>query len=86
MAWAPPILSVWFVIGVCTMYVLPSMRGGDVFGMTLPFWLVAAPLLDLVWTGRVALTRRLRPLLRRRSVAQRFQARRLCARKMPLPR
>lgn len=51
-AWAPVILGIWLIIGVCGLIVVPATRGSATLGATLPFWLVIAPLLDLAWLKR----------------------------------
>ncbi|MBN8728761.1 MAG: hypothetical protein J0H15_13810 [Xanthomonadales bacterium] len=59
-------LLAWLGAGVSALLLYPDLRGGSAFGLTLPFWLVAAPLIDLAWLRR----RRLGALL-----AQRFSRR-----------
>lgn len=68
----------WLAGGLGVLALLPAARGDALFGATLPFWLVAAPLLDLAWLWRRALRRALRRLSwRDRDGANRPQARRL---------
>ena len=59
----PRFLTVWLAIGVVVLLCVPAARSSTMFGATLPFWLSAAPLLDLVWLKRA----RLRSLLREQS-------------------
>ncbi len=59
--WAPVVLGIWLIVGVCGLIAVPAARGSAFFGATLPFWLVVAPLLDLAWLKRadiVAVLRR----------------------------
>lgn len=57
---ATAFLIVWCAIGVGLVLCVPAARGSSLFGATLPFWLVAAPLLDLGWLKRASLRRLLR--------------------------
>jgi hypothetical protein len=45
-------LVVWLVCGTIALICIPAARGGALLGATLPFWLVGAPLLDLLWLRR----------------------------------
>jgi hypothetical protein len=45
-------LLVWLLLGVCVYLCVPAARGDSGAGATIPFWLIAAPLLNLVWLGR----------------------------------
>jgi len=47
-----PVLIAWLVFGVVTLTCVPVARGNAFFGATLPFWLVAAPLINLAWSRR----------------------------------
>jgi hypothetical protein len=60
------VLFVWLLCGTIALVCVPAARGGALLGATLPFWLVGAPLLDLLW-------------LRRRRWLPLFDARRLMA-------
>lgn len=51
----PMFLVAWAALGVIAWLCIPAARGGAMFGATLPFWLVVAPLLDLIWLKRVSL-------------------------------
>ncbi|MGB0132653.1 hypothetical protein [Dokdonella sp.] len=62
-ATVPPWLVAWAVIGGIAVLCVPALRGGPTTGLTLPFWLVAAPLLNILWLTR----RRLLAAVRRRS-------------------
>ncbi len=42
-------LQIWAVGGILATVLFPSLRGGELTGMSLPFWLVAAPMLNIVW-------------------------------------
>ena len=52
------VLVAWLLVGCAVVLLVPAVRGGRLLGATLPFWLVAAPLLDLAWIGRERLARR----------------------------
>jgi hypothetical protein len=54
------VLVAWLLVGCAVVLLVPAVRGGHLFGATLPFWLVAAPLVDLVWIGRERLATRTR--------------------------
>ena len=45
-------LIAWLAVGCAVLLFVPAARGGHLLGATLPFWLVAAPLVDLAWIGR----------------------------------
>lgn len=78
---APPapvrLLLAWLVAGLGLLAMFPSLRGDAAFGGTAPFWLVAAPLINLGWRLRGPFATALRAAwaARRRPVARR-QARR----------
>jgi len=63
----PPIrvLIGWSIAGLMVVLFVPAARGGQMLGATLPFWLVAAPLLDLGWIERRRIARSGRDFLRR---------------------
>lgn len=53
------LLTGWAVVGGLAVLCIPALRGGPLTGLTLPFWLVAAPLIDIAamkglqrWDGR----------------------------------
>jgi hypothetical protein len=52
------VLIAWLLVGCAVVMLVPAVRGGHLLGATLPFWLVAAPLVDLAWIGRERLARR----------------------------
>lgn len=52
------VLVAWLIVGCAIVLLVPAVRGGRLFGATLPFWLVAAPLVDLAWIGRERLASR----------------------------
>ena len=60
----------WLGLGLLALWLVPALRGSAAFGATLPFWLVGAPLLDLVWLGRFRLATVLRSRPRRDTVRQ----------------
>lgn len=48
----PSWLLVWALGGIVAVTLFPSLRGGGMAGMSVPFWLVGAPLINLVWLAR----------------------------------
>lgn len=56
----PPMktLMSWLIGGVVVLLLVPAARGGATLGATLPFWLVAAPLIDLAWIERRRIAQR----------------------------
>lgn len=78
-----PVFAVvaWLVIGAVAIVSIPALRGDPALGATVPFWLVAAPAIDLAWLARArigAVIRRIARTARRRpSQAKRLQ----CARR-----
>lgn len=54
------VLIAWFALGLIVLLWVPAARGGGLLGASVPFWLVAAPLIDLAWILR----RRWMPVLR----------------------
>lgn len=70
----------WLTVGGLALAFLPHARVGADLGATLPFWLVGAPLIDLVWlTRRHAASALAHALPRMRAWRQRRGARRLPA-------
>lgn len=73
------LLLAWGIAGVAALVLVPALRPGPALGATAVFWLAIAPLLDLAWLRRAALSRlpgRLlrdaaRPLRRRARMARR---------------
>ena len=53
----PSGLTAWLFVGTLTVILVPAARGGAELGATLPFWLIAAPLIGLAWTHRRAILR-----------------------------
>lgn len=51
-------LMSWLIGGIVVLLLVPAARGGATLGATLPFWLVAAPLIDLAWIERRRIARR----------------------------
>ncbi len=77
---ATPWLIAWAAVGVFALLLVGSARGDALLGVTLPFWLVGAPLVDLVWVERVRIGRWLAAnasprLHHRRHPAVRYQPR-----------
>lgn len=48
----PGWLFAWAVLGALSVLCVPALRGDPVTGLTLPFWLIAAPLLNILWLTR----------------------------------
>lgn len=68
----PAVLIVWLALGSCVLALVPAARGGVLLGATLPFWLVAAPMLNLLWWRRrecLAALRRCWTMRRRRAAS-----------------
>ncbi len=82
----PPIggLLAWLAIGIGVLLLVPLARGDRFFGATLPFWLVVAPLVDLGWTLRRRIARRVTESWREFDRAS--PARNVRAQRVPLPR
>lgn len=51
----PFFLVVWAALGAIAWICMPAARGGAALGATGPFWLIGAPLLDLMWLKRALL-------------------------------
>ena len=45
----PMWLMVWAIAGVLALGLFPGLRGGPTSGLSMPFWLVAAPLINILW-------------------------------------
>lgn len=45
-------LAAWLVAGALLLALFPMLRGGQTLGATVPFWLVAAPAINLTWLAR----------------------------------
>lgn len=56
----PTWLFAWAVFGSLAVLCIPGLRGGPTTGLTLPFWLVAAPLTNILWLSRGRWLARLR--------------------------
>lgn len=61
----PTWLLAWLAIGVFTLLVVPAARGGGFAGYSLPFWLLGAPLINVLWLGRSRWLPLIRPSLLR---------------------
>jgi hypothetical protein len=58
------VLLAWGIAGVAALVLVPALRPGPTLGATAVFWLAIAPLLDLAWLRRTALSRIAGRLLR----------------------
>lgn len=85
-AWPRNLLVVWLGFGCIAMIAFPATHGDAQWGATVPFWLIAAPLINLVWTKRAALYRGLRAIVQPPIGGIRRQARPTRYRKAPLRR
>jgi hypothetical protein len=71
-SFADALLLGWLVVGLGLVFFVPAARGGGLLGATLPFWLVGAPVLNLLWWKRrqwLAAVRRPHAPLRRKAPA-----------------
>lgn len=48
----PRWLVVWAIGGFLAIALFPFLRGDNLTGLSLPFWLVAAPLINIAWLSR----------------------------------
>jgi hypothetical protein len=48
----PPWLLLWAIGGLLSVVLFPALRGGMAAGLSIPFWLVAAPLINILWLTR----------------------------------
>ncbi len=48
----PAWLLAWAGIGALALACVPALRGGEFGGLTLPFWLLGAPLSNILWLTR----------------------------------
>jgi hypothetical protein len=48
-------LIAWAALGLIAWLCIPAARSNSALGATVPFWLVVAPLLDLMWLKRGSL-------------------------------
>lgn len=53
-------LQIWAIGGILATVLFPFLRGGELTGMSLPFWLIAAPLINIAWLARSRWSARLR--------------------------
>jgi|GEM_PF-3208243 len=70
-------LLLWALAGLLVVMLVPAARPGPLFGWSLPFWLVLAPLLNLAWLTRRQWPSALRAHVRRAAARRRPGARRL---------
>ncbi|WP_291231133.1 hypothetical protein [Dokdonella sp.] len=71
----PGLALLWLAAGATFALLAPNLLWSRAAGLSALFWLIAAPLIDLVWLKRKALFAHIAQILPRRSV--RGQARRL---------
>lgn len=51
------VVLAWLALGSAALLCVPAARGTALFGASVPFWLIAAPLIDLAWLERARLCR-----------------------------
>lgn len=56
----PAWLLAWAAVGGLALACIPALRGGELGGLTLPFWLLGAPLANILWLTRPRWLSRLR--------------------------
>ena len=71
------VLIAWLAVGAIALLLVPTLRGGRSLGATLPFWLVAAPLVDLAWIARARIAAFAGNALRAASGERRSMSRRV---------
>ncbi|MFI4970234.1 MAG: hypothetical protein ACHP7D_08495 [Lysobacterales bacterium] len=54
---APVVVLAWLALGSAALLFVPAARGTALLGASVPFWLIAAPLIDLAWLERARLWR-----------------------------
>ncbi|MBL0162278.1 MAG: hypothetical protein IPP82_01165 [Xanthomonadales bacterium] len=69
----PSWLLVWAIGGLVAFALFSSLRGGGFAGMSMPFWLVGAPLINLAWLVRGHWTVKLRASISRALVGPRHR-------------
>ena len=73
-------LTAWLAAGASLLALFPVLRGGMALGATVPFWLVAAPAINLAWFTRDRIASTVVRALRRFRRPMAGQARRLQSR------
>lgn len=48
----PVWLQLWAIGGILGSAMFPLFRAGEMTGWSLPFWLIAAPLINILWLKR----------------------------------
>ena len=48
----PSWLLAWAALGMLAACLVPGLGSDALTGMSMPFWLVAAPLIDIAWLSR----------------------------------
>lgn len=64
---ATRVVTGWLVLGLGVLLLVPPARGDATLGATLPFWLVGAPVLNLLFLERRAWIAALRGRFSRRA-------------------
>ncbi len=70
----PHWLHAWAIGGMILLLLIPSLRGDNLTGLSLPFWLVAAPLINIVWISRTRWFTFIRTQLAQRPVRRRVRS------------
>jgi hypothetical protein len=47
-----PLAALAAAIGILATCLVPGLRGGELTGLSVPFWLIAAPLINIAWLNR----------------------------------
>ena len=82
------LLWIWLAAGAVACLLFPPLRGSDPLLGWLPFWLIAAPCIDLLLLNRLRMPAAVRAFLVRRTRRRRpaRQARRVCCDQSLMPR
>ncbi len=73
----PHWLQAWAIGGLVLVLLIPSLRGDNLSGLSLPFWLVAAPLVNIVRISRARWFTFIRGHLMQRPMRRSARSRRL---------
>lgn len=71
----PAWVLAWAVGGFLAILLFPALRGGGTAGMSVPFWLLGAPLINLLWLARGHCKSQLATMLRKATRWRRVQPR-----------
>ena len=71
----PAWVLAWAVGGFLAILLFPALRGGGAAGMSVPFWLLGAPLINLLWLARAHCKSQLVTMVRKARRWRRVQPR-----------